>query len=100
MNDFEARLKKLRLVEPSRQYIAHANGPVQPPESRRPVGATAILAACLALSLFANLYLIGLDESPSPENEVPGEASVTIQIQDIYVPGTENAPQLRVKERS
>ena len=100
MNDFEERLGRLSLVEPTSRYASRASALFRGAETRRSAGLAWALAACLALSLGANIYLIGYDYDQPQATEVADRAGVATQIHDVYVPGTANPPQLRIKENS
>lgn len=100
MNDFEERLEKLSLVEPSEAYAFRARGLFSGSEYRKPPGLTWALAACLALSLSANLYLFSFEHDRPSARATADRNGVTKQIHDVYVPGSPNQPNLRIKENS
>ena len=100
MNDFEERLKSLSLVEPSERYTSRARALFRSPANRKSLGLAWALAACLALSLCANIYLISIERSQPSASEIPDGAGVTMQFHGVYVPGTRNQPHLRIKENS
>ncbi|MDZ7789162.1 MAG: hypothetical protein U5L08_01440 [Xanthomonadales bacterium] len=100
MNDFEERLKALKLVEPSERYTSYARSLFRASEPKKPMGLAWALAACLALSLSANLYLISVDHDQPSGSEVVNRGGATKQIHGVYVPGNANQPHLRIKENS
>lgn len=100
MNDFEERLKGLSLVGPSERYRSRAQALFRDSEPLKPLGLAWALAACLALSIGVNLYLISVDHGQPPGSEIVDRAGTTKQIHDVYVPGTPNQFHLRMKENS
>jgi hypothetical protein len=100
MSDFEQRLARLRMVEPGEHFEFHALNLMRSSARRPRKTLQWAIAASLVLSLSFNAFLVVRQSQKSDTRSEAGPHSATTQTQDVYVPGADNAPRIRVKEYS
>jgi hypothetical protein len=103
MNNFEDRLRQLRLAEPSDGYEERIKSAIRMKAPRRPNSWVWGLAALLVLSITLNLYQLAnvsqISRSVKPSFvDLHQDGIRVMQVQSVYVPGGQNRPNVKAKE--